>query len=317
VIDPKNSKILADIPVFEISNLSVIGNVQVTTQALHLLMEEGIDVSYFSFSGEQIGQVVSASSKNVFLRMGQYERYMNIGYRLEVARGIVRAKVKNQITVIRYFNWDEAGYDYHQDVRQMETQVDTLPLKNTSNAIMGVEGICSAAYFRVFSHFFKCDFVFSGRNRRPPKDPINIILSLAYTLLSKEVSAALESESFETYLGFLHGIRYGRKSLALDIMEPFRQPVADRLTVYLFNRSILNHFDFETIDDTVKLTEGGFEKFCREYEKWMQRPVYKGEPRSFRELIHDNVAELKRAIKEERDFRPFEWRRDRTFLHAR
>lgn len=216
IVVVKNGKTLADVPVFDITNLSIFGNVQVTTQALHLLMEEGIDVSFFSYSGAEIGQVISDKTKNVFLRMAQYERYMDLEYRLQIARSIVRSKVRNQIAVIRGFNWDEGQYDYKESVRRLQEQVELLPQKLTSNEIMGIEGNCSAIYFEVYAHMFKCPIRFSGRNRRPPKDPINIILSLAYTFLTKEVASTLAAESFETYLGFLHGVRYGRRSLALD-----------------------------------------------------------------------------------------------------
>lgn len=115
-------------------------------------------------------------------------------------------------------------------------------------------------YFSVFSHMLKSNVKFETRNRRPPKDPINVILSLGYTFLTKEVESVLALHSFEMYIGFLHGIRYGRKSLALDLVEEFRQPVVDRLVLRLFNKRILNEYDFETQEGRVLLLEEGFRK---------------------------------------------------------
>lgn len=306
----KGGKTLADIPLVDISNLSIIGNVQVSTQALQMLMNEGIDVSFFSYSGKLLGQVVGDNTKNIFLRMNQYDLYMDLEKRLSVARIIVKNKIENQISVIRNFNWKNIEYDYHESVEQLRQMTELLPNAETSNEIMGLEGKSSVVYFEVFGHMFKGNIRFDGRNRRPPRDPINIILSLGYTLLTKEVSSALNSESFETYLGFLHGIRYGRQSLALDMVEEFRQPAIDRLTTYLFNKSIISEFDFETVDDRINLTEEGFKKFCNEYEKWMTSPVDSRDVRSFRNIIHGQVASLKKSIKEKSDYIPYAWKKE-------
>ncbi len=313
IVIEKNCAKLAEIPVREITNLSVLGNVQISTQALQLLIWEGIDVSYFTYSGKYIGQVVSGTSKNVFLRMAQYEMYRDNANRLQIARRIVENKIRNQIAVIKGFNWNGIDYDYSKEVKILSSQIEALQFKCTSNQIMGVEGNCSAIYFGVFGYMFKCRLKFDKRSRRPPKDPINIILSLAYTLLTKEVICSLESESFETYMGFLHGIKYGRQSLALDIVEEFRQPVVDRLVLYIFNKQILSELDFEKRDERIELTESAFKKFCKEYEKWMNKPVSSRDGRNFRTIIHNQVSILKRAIKENTEYIPFGWENKDVF----
>lgn len=265
----KDGQRLADLPVFQVTNINIVGNVQVTTQALHFLMQEGIDVSYLKRSGAYIGHMAADSSKNIFLRLAQHEWYRSVDRRLDMARRIVENKVQNQIALIRSFRWNQDEYDHKNDLREMERVLKSLKEKETSNEIMGVEGICSAIYFRAYGHMFRCKIEFHGRNRRPPKDPINVMLSLTYTFLTKEVAAVLEAESFETYLGFLHGIRYGRKSLALDLVEEFRQPVADRLVLRLFNKQMMSEYDFDLEEERVLLREKSFQKFCVEYEKWM------------------------------------------------
>lgn len=307
IVVEKNGKTLVDVPIVNITNMSVFGNVQVTTQVLHMMMEEGIDVSFFTYSGKYVGQIAADNSKNIFLRFAQYECYQNMDRRLEISRQIVRNKVGNQIALIKSYDWTESDYDYKADIESMNRLLLKLPEAETSNEIMGIEGSCSAVYFNSFGKMFRCKIKFDKRNRRPPKDPINIILSLAYTLLTKEVSAALDSESFETYLGFLHGIRYGRKSLALDIVEEFRQPAVDRLVLRLFNKQMLSEFDFENEEKRIVLTEDGFKKFCREYEKWMKQPICKNDSRSFRSFIAIQANCLKHAIKENTAYVPFDW----------
>ena len=131
------------------------------------------------------------------------------------------------------------------------------------------------------------------------------------TFLTKEVCSALDAESFETYLGFLHGIRYGRKSLALDVMEEFRQPVADRLVMLLFNKRIIGKYDFDFPESGgVILNEDGFRKFCVEYEKWMDgRNTASGE-KSFRNIIRRQTAELKRSILQKENYVPYRWKEE-------
>lgn len=305
----KDGQRLADLPVFQVTNINIVGNVQVTTQALHFLMQEGIDVSYLKRSGAYIGHMAADSSKNIFLRLAQHEWYRSVDRRLDMARRIVENKVQNQIALIRSFRWNQDEYDHKNDLREMERVLKSLKEKETSNEIMVVEGICSAIYFRAYGHMFRCKIEFHGRNRRPPKDPINVMLSLTYTFLTKEVAAVLEAESFETYLGFLHGIRYGRKSLALDLVEEFRQPVADRLVLRLFNKQMMSEYDFDLEEERVLLREKSFQKFCVEYEKWMTQPVSEADGRSFREILKEQISKLKKAVREQKEYVPYSWRR--------
>ncbi|MGN0291928.1 MAG: CRISPR-associated endonuclease Cas1 [Lachnospiraceae bacterium] len=308
IIVEKGTEALCDMPVISIENIALIGNVQMTAQAMRLLMERGVDISYFSYDGKYLGHTASDTSKNIFLRFEQYRCYMDLEKRLEMAKKIVRNKIENQISVIQEHSWKEETYDWRKDVRQMKKYQESLKEKKSTNEILGVEGICSNIYFGAFGHMLKCDFSFQGRNRRPPRDPINVIISLAYTFLTKEMCGALDSESFETYLGFLHGIRYGRKSLALDMIEEFRQPIVDRLVILLFNKRMINKYDFDLgEDERIVLNEEGFKKFCYEYERWMSGRNSASGEKSFRNCIREQVADLKRAMSYDREYRPYNW----------
>lgn len=304
----KKSNTLLDVPIIQVENISVIGNVQITTQALHLMIERGIDVSYFTYAGKYIGHASAESSKNIFLRFEQYQIYLDLEQRLKMARDIVDNKIRNQMALIRNYRFEGGEYDWKADALQMDKYRKTLPERKTSNEILGVEGICSNIYFRAFGHMLKCDFSFNGRNRRPPKDPVNVIISLAYTFLTKEMCGILESESFEPYLGFLHGIRYGRKSLALDMIEEFRQPAIDRLVIMLFNKRMIGQYDFDfTEEGSVLLNEDGFRKFCTEYERWMTGKNSLSGEKSFRGCMRSQIASLKRSICKGEAYRPYSW----------
>jgi len=297
----KGKMTLLEIPISNVENIAIFGNVQVTTQALHMLLEQGISVSFFSFSGKYLGQTSSDSSKNIFLRFAQYELYNHLSQRLEIAKVIVRNKVNNQIYLIKHHQWKDSDHNWKNDINQMRKLLDSLQQKGTSNEILGVEGMCSNIYFGAYGKMFYCDFQFDGRNRRPPRDPINVLISLGYTFLTKEVSSALDAESFEMYLGFLHGIRYGRKSLPLDIVEEFRQPVVDRFVLNVCNKRMINKFDFDADGDRILLNEEGFKKFCYEFESWMTG----AQGLNFRNQIKKQVSLLKTAILQKEPYVPF------------
>lgn len=303
-ITKKEQKLLS-FPVANIDGISIIGNVQISTQALIYLLENGIDVSLFSYSGRFIGQAMSDSSKNIFLRFAQYDLYQNISERLKIAKIFVRNKIENQIRMIEKYRYkkDFSPKDKVKKMRELQQRLENC---ETSNEILGMEGMCSNLYFSCFTYMIDCEFTFKGRNRRPPKDPINAILSLGYTFLTREVCLALEAESFEVYLGFLHGIRYGRKSLALDMVEEFRQPIVDRFVIRSFNKRILNEFDFEIEEEKVFLTEDGFKKFCKEFERWMQG-AGNGDKKSFRQIIKQQAVKLKKSIQNKEVYEPYRW----------
>lgn len=309
IIVKKNRKELLDIPVVNVDNVAVIGNIQFTTPLLHSLMEHGVCVSYFTFGGNYIGEISAARSGNIFLRLSQYGIYQNPERRMQVARDIVKNKINNQIHLIENFSWTGIEYNWHRDVQQMREYQEQIETTETTNHLMGIEGFCSHVYFQAYGKMMKGAFSFETRNRRPPKDPVNVILSLGYTFLTREVSMALEAEAFELYLGFLHGVRYGRKSLALDMVEEFRQPVIDRMTLRLFNKGMLGKYHFDTEGQTVRLNEEGFTVFCREFERWMSDKTFSGDTICFRSLIRGQAHRLKHSLQKEEAYIPYEWRK--------
>ena len=306
ILISKGGKCLLEMPLYHIDSIMVIGNVQVTSQALQAVLKNGIDVTYMSFSGKFLGRTAAETSKNIFLRLAQYELYQNMEKRLEFAKQIVRNKMENQKQIIKNWRWENGDTEWKAEIKQIETLQKKIAGAENNRKLMGLEGMASNLYFRAFGRMFKSEFRFEGRNRRPPRDPINVMISLGYTFLTQEVSKALEGESFEMYMGFLHGIRYGRKSLPLDLVEEFRQPVVDRMTVRMFNKGMVQKYDFTFEEDMVILNEDGFRKFCREFERWMTDKNCSGEDRSYRQIIQGQAGELKRAIQEKGVYRPYQ-----------
>ena len=302
----KSSQTIFEFPIINVENIVIVGSVQMSSQVLQMLMNAGIDISYMTLNGKFIGRSQSDNSKNIFLRLAQYDFYHDKEKRFDVAKRIVKNKIANQTAIIKNYRWAGKAYDYLNDIKSLEENLKRVDSQRDVNSLMGIEGISSSIYFNAYGQMFTDDIAFDGRNRRPPRDPVNALLSLTYSFLTNDVSMALEAEAFEMYLGYLHGIRYGRKSLALDIVEEFRQPVADRLVLYLFNKRMISSYDFEEeTKDGVFLTQDGFKKFCTAYEKWMNNC---DEDKDFHKIIKEQARCLKRAVQNGEEYCPYQWK---------
>lgn len=166
LIIEKDGELLAELRLIRVTGISVIGNVQITTQALHTILQAGVDVSFFSGSGRYLSHMAPEHSKNIFLRLSQYHCYESLPERLTFARAIVANKIENQMEMIRKYRWNDTDYDYKNDLNCMLSYQKTLERKETVNGLMGVEGICSAIYFRSYAKMFKSSISFQERNRR-------------------------------------------------------------------------------------------------------------------------------------------------------
>lgn len=171
----KNNMKLLSFPVSNVDGLSIIGNVQISMQAMAFLMEHGVDITIFSRAGKLIGRAGAESSKNIYLRFSQYDLYQNLESRLFYAKAIVTNKIKNQIAVIEGYRFKD-GFSPKEVLEKIEILQERSGSCTTTNELMGMEGMSSNLYFSCFSHMIHCSCEFQGRNRRPPRDPVNVIL---------------------------------------------------------------------------------------------------------------------------------------------
>lgn len=211
--------------------------------------------------------------------------------------------------LLRYtYNHQDAGFNNELDL--IQTTLKKLDAQKTVQSLMGSEGIATAAYFRAFGRMFRQEFSFTERTRRPPKDPVNALLSFGYTLLTNEILSLLVSHGFDPYIGFLHGIVYGRPSLALDLVEEFRHPIIDRFTLSLMNQRVLQPRHFRTVENGgIYLTEEGMKIFFRHYEQLMRRPLAGEKPTiTLRSLFKRQVRQMGATIKNRTPYKPFSWR---------
>ncbi len=239
-----DSAILRTMRLRDVEQLTLIGNVQITASAMTALLDAGVETTLLSQSGRLRGRLVGPENGNVLLRRSQVLKAEDPAEALRIARRVVSAKLRNARRLIQRHQQNHPSPRLEAVVERLQAARARALRVLSMETLRGVEGDSARHYFLAFSDMVRGDLAFHGRSRRPPRDPVNAALSFGYALLTSEVEGALYAEGLDPGIGFLHGLHYSRPSLALDIVEEFRQPVVDRLVLSLVNRRILRaeHF---------------------------------------------------------------------------
>lgn len=310
----KNDTLLATARIGEVSQVVLMGNVYVTSPCLAELMQRGIPVTWHSYGGWFYGHTVGNGHKNVELRTAQYRTSFNEALCLRLARGLVAAKIANSRTQLRR-NWklEDKPERLLADLKRIHRQ--TAQADSLEN-LLGIEGSAAALYFGNFRNVLKpttaedeslLSFDFAQRNRRPPTDPINAMLSFAYTLLARTLMVTLQAVGFDPFRGFYHQPRYGRPSLALDMMEPFRPLLADSVVIQVVNNGEVHPSDFVSAAGSVNLTGDGRKRFIAAFERRLEHeithPLF-GYRLSYRRLLELQMRLLGRFLLGELDDYP-------------
>lgn len=271
VVMTKQGEELGAMRFLDVSQISVFGNVQVTTQLLRACFREEIPVCWFSYGGWFSGIAEGLPSKHVELRRRQVGIAAQAG--LPVARKLVEGKVRNSRTLLRRNARSDAAPILDR-LKDLANQASTAP---SLESLLGIEGASARLYFSAFGSMLRDDsigaFDFDGRNRRPPRDPVNCLLSYAYSLLVKDLTATVFGVGFDPYLGFYHRPRFGRPALALDLAEEFRPLVGDSVVVNVINNGEVKRSDFVVRAGGVALTSDGRRKFLAAYERRLDTEI--------------------------------------------
>lgn len=232
--------------VASLEQLVLFGNIALTTPALHVLFNEGIDTVFNRRDGRFIGRLSMKSPSNAVLRKKQFDLCDDMETRLRIGKSIVRGKILNQATLltrIKRSRNQPAALEAGDQLRRLIVDVERAP---NCAVLRGIEGRGAAIYFAHLNLGFIKNWNFVKRVRRPPTDPVNCILSFLYTLLTNRCYAAIRQAGLDPQPGILHELSYGRDSLPLDLVEEFRPLVGDTLTLALFNMNMLSEKDFES-----------------------------------------------------------------------
>ncbi len=236
------------IPIINIEGIVTFGYMGASPGVMKLCTDNNVSLTFLSPHGRFVSRIQGLTRGNVLLRKEQYKLSEQEDWSLHVAKVMIAGKIQNYRNILRRFIRD---YGESPTVMEAAKAMDChkRDILNTSDrmSLMGVEGMAANRYFEVFPCLItqQCEgFPFNGRNRRPPKDAVNAMLSLAYTLITNDVTAALETVGLDPYVGFLHSLRPGRASLALDMTEELRAYLGDRFVLSLINRKQITPKDF-------------------------------------------------------------------------
>ncbi len=293
-----------EVRLLDVSQVCLFGNIQPTTQAVKALVERGAPVCYFSSGGWFQALTQGMTHKNVELRRLQYATAADPERSLALARRFVSGKIRNSRTLLRRNH----PSDPSTSLAELARLADSAERAARMETLLGLEGAAARAYFARFGELLQgadpaCGtFDFSGRSRRPPRDPVNAILSFLYAMLAKELTVTTLAVGFDPFLGFYHQPRYGRPALALDLMEEFRPLVAESAALTLINRKEVGPADFLRRGGSVTLSESGRKAAIRAYERRMDElvthPVF-GYQVSYRRVLEIQARLLGRALAKE------------------
>lgn len=297
-----------DVPFFEIEQLILHDSVTLTIPALAELMRRDIPVVLTSHGDRVLGICLPPAPNNV-ARLAQYRRYEDTAFRLALAINWVEAKILNSRRVLQRLASNRVEPEVTPLLLALTQLADRARRAESIDTLRGYEGTAAGRYFECYGSFFSAAAPFERRSRRPPHNAPNAVLSYAYTLLGAETEARLHATGLDPCIGFYHEPGDRRAAMALDIIEPFRAPMADAMALDLFSHGILHPVThFEARDGGIYLNADGRRRFFVAYERRMEREFTSeqhGQRTSLRKELHRQCISVKQAIVSGEPFEPF------------
>ena len=308
VVESEDDKV--EVPILSVSQVALFGPVSITTPTIHALMRQEIPLAWFTTGGWYLGHSAGVANGNIAVREAQFKVAFDEKRRLSFSRELVSAKVQNSRTMLRR-NWrgDIDSKTKRDALVRLKSLAKKAKQAKSEQILLGIEGEAAAVYFASFPNLLVAseddrvaNFSFQTRNRRPPTDPVNAMLSLAYSMLTRLFSVSISVTGLDPCMGLYHRTRHGRPALALDLMEPFRPIVADSCVIQAINNGEVKVKDFIFNGPACSLQPGGRKSFIGIFERRLEQetthPVF-GYRVSMRRLIEVQVRLLARYLQNE------------------
>lgn len=337
----KGSEVLESVRLLDLEQIVLFGSIHLTTKAMHALLAKQIDVCLLSQSGRFLGRLAGAKSKNIILRHLQFQRLSLPEVSLDLVKRFLTGKLSNQRALLMRYQRKLRRPEIAKSLVGIRLLLERLTTTDDIDVLRGLEGKAAAFYFGCFGELFSAPGIhFTQRLRRPPPDPVNILLSFGYTLLGNLLSGLVEVAGLDPYLGALHLPDYGRPSLALDLLEEWRTVIVDTTVLRVLNTQTIRASDFlplpsaeeddpyslsyepedpfsgdersslpaEPSERHLVLAPDAVKKWFSAYERRLQEETfYAPQVRhlTFRQILQEQVFLFARALKQEAEYRPF------------
>ncbi len=303
------------VPIQRVTQVVLVGRVGITTPALHTLLRAQVPLLITNRSGKLQGRLLPPTGTNLPLRQEQYRRNDDDAFCLALTRAIIAAKIHNQRVLALRLTRRHAHIDA-TPLTQLKTAIQQAQTAADNKTLRGIEGMAARRYFAIYRQAFDQDWLFTSaaaRTRRPPKDPANALLSLGYSFLTQNMMMALEAVGLDPYLGYFHAEKYNRPALALDLVEEFRTPIVDSLTLTLLNHHIIKEKEFyQGEKQGIFLTDRGLRIFLHKYSHKLESTFKSrelGRTISYRKLFEVQARKLVRVIQnKDEHYQPFRMR---------
>ncbi len=313
------------VPLMKVTQVVVYGDVTLTSPAMMALLEQGVDICFCSYYGQFKGRLAPPFGKNSLIRLQQHAAHNDPPRSLSLAKTFVRGKLANMRAMLMRANRKREDGEIAGAVETLKQVIEKVEALDPSaavipdpahpqtesryGALLGLEGAGAAAYFGVFGRLLNKDWEFERRVRRPPRDPVNALLSFGYVLLMNQVSSAISIVGLDPYVGYLHSSQFGKPALALDVMETFRPVVVDSTVLTLLNNGMLDRKDFVEELGAWQLTEKGRRTFLQKFEERLdteiEHPVF-GYRATYRRSLEMEVRLVSKWLTGEiPQYRPF------------
>ena len=300
------------IPALKVDQVVIFGNVNITTPVIHYLLVEGKDCVFCSSAGRYHGRLFSTESKFGLLRRSQFQALDDQRLKLSVAIEMIKGKLMNQRTFLQRYERKGEHPALEAVIDDLEALVRRIDRVADIGSLLGLEGHASTLYFSAFKGLLKQDLGFATRVKRPPRDPVNSLLSLGYTLLVYDAQAAVRTVGLDPFLGFLHSAEYSKPSLALDLIEEFRTVVVDSVVLRLVNNNVMKAEDFAKESEKggmVRLKQEALKTFIGHYEERVltevMHPVFNVKV-NYRRCLELQARQVARIVTGGQDeYRPF------------
>lgn len=299
----KDKEVIRTLPLINVDQIVLLGNVDISVSLMSFLMRQKVETSFLTFNGKFKGKLIGESSKNVDLRINQFRKAESTKFSLNLAKMIILGKVKNYQRVLQ--RKERITNDVNLKTSNFMKTIEKIDSLET---LRGYEGSFSAMYFKWLPEILVNSFGFKKRIKHPPPDPLNILLSFAYTLLFQNVFAFVSTVGFDPYRGFLHEPKYGHPALASDLMEEFRAPIADSVVIQLVNRKEIRDEHFEKNEDgKILLNKDGIEIFVNAYSKKIHsKRDYNGMQLDYLQIIERQIRQVGHLVNDEKEtYKPF------------
>ncbi|AEE15334.1 CRISPR-associated protein Cas1 [Thermodesulfobium narugense DSM 14796] len=318
----RGSELIRSYPASQIESIVIMANASFTPHAINYILKNNIDAVFLSSKGLYRGRLVGGMPRNVELRIKQFKLYMNEKFKVEFSKKIVFGKANNCKYLLQRYNWERRNSKVKDCIIKIKSLIAKLEFTDDIDQIRGIEGKIASIYFEALANLFiHKEFKFFGRNRRPPLDPINALMSFLYVLLYQRVESVLYECSLDPYLGFFHTTDYSKPSLALDLMEEFRALV-DGLVLRLINKNIFSSEDFwykeEYLEDdnakevnsveAVYLNIEGVKKALVYFQELLEKNKYistLGNNINLFQIIREQARIFVRCLSENETYKPF------------